>query len=193
MKELEQGLTAQFQEVWPDHLVDEPPVVNQIRTEALRESEARFRALFEQAGAGMAIVDLNYQFLQVNLTFSSIFGYQAEELQRRTFCDLSSAQEGEASTCETQWLLMDSNLTHSLEQPYVRKDGFTIWVKVTVSQVRDSWGNALYYLAVVEDISDRKLAEARLQAELAEKKLLIREMHHRRHHELCSSDPRASG
>jgi two-component sensor histidine kinase len=66
-----------------------------------------------------------------------------------------------------------------MEKRYIRKDAFVIWVNLTGSLVRDGDGNPLHFIAVVEDISARKDAEATVKRSLDEKEVLLREIHHR--------------
>ena len=152
-------------------------------TVTLPEKEKLFQSLFEQAGIGMAIADLKGKFVTLNQSFCQIFGYEEQELQGKTFGDLSlPTTNGEEQLFSPSFLEdkdKNQNTTNSLERLYLHKEGYSIWSKVTISLVRDEFGYPQYYLAVVEDIGDRKQSEAILQASLEEKVLLMKEMHHR--------------
>ncbi|HEY9597247.1 MAG TPA: PAS domain S-box protein, partial [Cyanophyceae cyanobacterium] len=130
---------------------------------ALQESEERFRATFEQAAIGMTQATPEGQLLLVNQRLCDILGYSREELLTKTHRDFVHPDDLETTECCLEQLLTGEIPTFSLEKRYICKDGTVIWVNVTVSLVRDRKGLPKYKLAVVEDISDRKRAEAELQ------------------------------
>ncbi len=123
---------------------------------ALEESEERFRAAFDDAGAGMAIVLRDGQNLRVNRAMCELLGYTEDELLRLTWKDLVHPDDLDHSL--TLWDAFDRGVTTSLrsEKRYFHRDGHEIWVQVILSMVRDHAGNALYFLAQVEDISERR-------------------------------------
>ncbi len=128
---------------------------------ALEESEERFRAAFDDAGAGMAIVTRDGRNLRVNRALTTMLGYTEEELLGITWKDVVHPDDLDASLLN--WEKFDRRDAVSLrsEKRYFHKDGHPIWVQVILSMVRDHAGNPLYYLAQVEDISERRrLAEA---------------------------------
>jgi PAS domain S-box-containing protein len=127
--------------------------------EALRESEVRFRATFEQAAVGVAHVGADGRLLRVNQKLSDILGYSREELLTRTFHDLTHPDDLEADLEYVRQMLANTINTYSMETRYIRKDGSHIWVNLTVAFVRRSSGDPGYFISVVEDICDRKRAE----------------------------------
>lgn len=131
---------------------------------ALRESEARFRAAFEQAAVGMVQVDLDGRLLMVNQRLCEILRYPSEELLQRTFQEVIYPPDLETELAIPQQLLAGESQSCAREQRYVRRDGSLVWVNLTVSLVRNSGGEPEYFLAVVEDIEARKLAEAELES-----------------------------
>lgn len=130
---------------------------------ALQESEERFRATFEQAAIGMAQATPGGQLLLVNQRLCDILGYTREELLTRTHRDFVHPDDLKTTQQNLEKLLTGEIPTFSMEQRYICNDLTVIWVNVTVSLVRDLKGLPKYKLAVVEDISDRKRAEAELQ------------------------------
>jgi PAS domain S-box-containing protein len=120
---------------------------------ALRESEERFRTTFEQAAVGIAHLALSGQFLRVNKSLCDIIGYSHEELLDGTVHDLNApnlisiAQAGALPSS-------------SIEQSFIRKNGALIWVSVTMSLVCDDKGAPIYFIALVEDITERRKADA---------------------------------
>jgi PAS domain S-box-containing protein len=139
--------------------------------EALRQSEERFRATFEQAAVGVAHVGINGQWLRVNQKLCDIVGYSREELLERTFQEITYADDLKTDLNYVRQLLAGEIDTYSLEKRYICKDGSLVWVELTVSLVRESnsgLGEPKYFISVVEEISDRKHAEIALQERAAE-------------------------
>lgn len=125
---------------------------------ALKESEERFRATFEQAAVGVAHVGLNYRFIRLNQKYADIVGYTKEELTEKTFVDITYPEDIEKDVRQAQQLLEGKINTYTMEKRYIRKDGSLVWVNLTVSLVRDERGEPQYFIAVIEDISERKQA-----------------------------------
>jgi PAS domain S-box-containing protein len=140
----------------------------EVRTEqvearrALAESEARFRAAFENAAVGVVLVDPKGSLLRVNDTFARMLGYSSKELETKTFQDISHPDDLAANLSLLKKTLTGEANSYCIEKRYVRKDGRLIWASLTVGCVRKLDGAVDYFLSVIEDISDRKLAEARL-------------------------------
>lgn len=141
-------------------------VTEQRRAEAaLRESEARFRATFEQAAVGMAHVGLDGRFLRLNDKLCEITRYTRAELETRTFGDITHADDLEAEIALAEALREGKIPHYTMERCYIRKDGSTVWVKLTGSLVSDPQGRPDYFIAVVDDITLRKQAERLLADE----------------------------
>ena len=127
--------------------------------ERLRESEERFRATFEHAAIGAAQVGIEGRWLRVNRRLCEIVGYEREELLERTFQDITHPDDLDEDLALVRLLLEDELQTYTVEKRYLRKGGLEVWVNLTVSLVRDSSGEPAYFIAVVEDISERKKTE----------------------------------
>jgi len=130
---------------------------------ALQESEERFRAIFEQAAVGIAQTTPSGQPLRYNQRFCEIVGYTESELLEQAFPNITHPDVREAEAALINQLLTSEISTYSMEKPYIRKDAQLQWVNVSVSLVRDSTGTPQYFIAVVEDIQERKQAEAALR------------------------------
>src|SRR5689334_10134584 len=128
---------------------------------ASRDSEERFRATFEQAAVGMALVGLDGRWLRVNRKLCALVGYAHDEMMRLTFQDVTHPDDLAADLAYVRRLLAGEIETYSLEKRYVRKDRALVWVNLTVSLARTSRGQPDYFISVVEDISLRKQAEER--------------------------------
>ncbi|HEY9650208.1 MAG TPA: PAS domain S-box protein [Coleofasciculaceae cyanobacterium] len=140
--------------------------------EASRESEERFRATFEQAAVGIAHAAIDGRFLRLNQKFCDIVGYAPEELLRRKLQDLTHPLDIQAEWDDWRSLLAGEIDTFTREKRYIRRDHSSVWVNLTVSLVRDDANEAKYFIAVLEDISDRKEAQDILEhseAKLREK------------------------
>ena len=127
--------------------------------EALRESEERYRAIFNNAAAGINLTDREGRFIEVNSTSASMYGYTQEELLGLTFYDLTHPEDVDASRRELLPLQQGTKDSYRLEKRYVRKDGKVIWAELSVSALRDASGEYAATLAVVVDITERKKSE----------------------------------
>ena len=130
---------------------------------ALRESEERFRATFEQAAVGISHVGLDGRWLRVNNRLCEITGYPRDELLAMTFQDLTLPEDLEPDLTLVRESIAGEIDGYHLEKRYVRKGGALIWINLTVSLVRDAdTGDPLYFISVVEDITARKSTETQL-------------------------------
>jgi len=148
---------------------------------ALRESEERFRATFEQAAVGINHAEPEGRFVRVNQKFCDITGYSREELLQRTCQDITHVADIDVDRSYVRSLLAGEINTYTLEKRYLRKDGKSIWVQITASLVRTSQRAPKYFLRVVQDISSRKAAisalwesEAQLREQAQREALLNR-------------------
>jgi len=130
--------------------------------ETLRLSEERFRSTFEQAAVGIAHTATDGRFARINERFCSIVGYTREELLGRSFQQITHAEDLDVDLDKIRQVLAGVMQTYSLEKRYIRKDGSTVWVNLTVSLVREPSGKPEYFIAVAEDITNRKEIEEEL-------------------------------
>ena len=126
----------------------------------LRASEERLRAMFTQAAVGIGVANLDGTFHEVNLKFRSLLGYSSEELQHRTFLQLTHPDDRAATQTEVLRLLDGVIDSYSLEKRYVRKGGGAFWSNTTVTLMRQENGAPSKFLGIVEDITQRKEADA---------------------------------
>lgn len=146
--------------------------------EAQRESEERFRATFEQAAVGISHNSLDGRWLRVNQKLCEIIGYSREELLEKTFQDITHPYDLEADLEQVHQLLVGNIETYSMEKRYIKKDGSIVWINLTVSLVRERWGEAKYFIAVIEDITERKRAEEALRkVREAERQRIAHDLH----------------
>lgn len=136
--------------------------------DALKESEERFWATFEQAAVGIAHVGLDGRWLRVNQKLCQILGYPREELTARTFQEITYPEDLGADLVQAADLAAGRTDSYAMEKRYVRKDGSLVWAKFTGSVQRDSLGTPKHFIAVIEDIGERKLAEGEREQLLEE-------------------------
>jgi PAS domain S-box-containing protein len=139
---------------------------------AVAESEARLRAMFENAAVGVAHVTPDGRWLRVNKAMSRILGWPAEELVTKSFREITHPDDLAVELAHLDQLRDGVIDSYSMDKRNLRKDGTTVWIRRTVSCVRSSDGSVDYLVSVVEDISARKRAEEQVH-------LLMREANHR--------------
>ena len=132
--------------------------------ELVRESQFRMKVTFEQAAVGIALVEPDGHWQRVNRRLCDIVGYTEPELMRLTFQDITHPSDLQTDLHLVQRLL-DSEIPHyALEKRYIRKDGQTVWVNLTVALIRKPNGEPNYFIAIIEDIQGRKDTEEALAA-----------------------------
>ncbi len=120
------------------------------------ESEARFRGAFENAPIGLAFVALDGRFLRVNAELSRLLGYTDNELLNESSLALTHPDDIDDNLAHVWELLHDRTRRFDIEKRYVRADGSPVWVRHSVSLVRDSNRQPLYFIAQIQDDSDRR-------------------------------------
>ena len=129
----------------------------------LRESEERFRNTFDQAAVGMAHVAIDGYFLRLNDRWCDIVGYSREELMTMSFQDLTHPDDLQASVMQLRLFQRGEGRAFATEKKYLRKDKSIVWVNLTVSYVSNPNGVKNYFIAVIEDVTERKRADAALR------------------------------
>ena len=135
--------------------------------EALRESEERFHAIFNQAAAGIAQTDLTGRFTLVNKGYCELTGRTAQELIGRKLQDITHPGDWAANEILLKKLIKEGT-RFVIEKRYLRPNGNIIWVRNSVSMVNNSRPERQYLLAVTQDITEHKRAERALLAAKAE-------------------------
>lgn len=130
---------------------------------ALHSSEVRFETTFEQAAVGVALATPEGRFLRVNRQLCTITGYSAGELTAMSFQDITHPDDLQADLANLRRALAREIDRFSMEKRYVRKDGSHVWVSLVVSLVRKPDGVPDHFIAVIEDITALKRAEAALR------------------------------
>ena len=136
---------------------------------AVLENESKFRGSFEAAASGMALVAPDGRFLEVNRSLCEIVGYAAEELLELTFQHITHPDDLEADLDYVEQMLRGRIRSYQMTKRYFHKRGQVVWVLLSVSLVRTVDGEPLYFVAQIQDITERVTAEAerdRLRDEL---------------------------
>lgn len=144
--------------------------------EALRESEARFRAAFESAAVGMALVGLDSHPLEVNHALVQMLGYSEEEVRIHGFAEFTFPEDVEPNLRLFQQAVAGDIEHYHLEKRYLHKDGYLVWGHLSAGVVRDVMGKPLYFVAHLQDVTKRKRAEEALQASEARYRTVVRNL-----------------
>jgi diguanylate cyclase (GGDEF)-like protein/PAS domain S-box-containing protein len=143
------------------------------RTElALRESEARFRNAFAHSATGLALVGIDGRFLKVNPALPALLGFSDMDLLQTSSQAILHPNDLPAWRANIQDLLAEKRTYFHQEAQYLHQMGHTLWAQVHVSMVRDPQKKPLYYFLQIQDISNRKQAEAALLESEARFRLL---------------------
>jgi PAS domain S-box-containing protein len=130
---------------------------------ALRESEARFRNAFEYASIGIALVGLDGYWRKVNPVLCEILGYGEQELLERTCYSITHPDDLAIDLNYVQQLLKGEIRSYEMEKRYIHKLGHEVWALLSVSLMRDTQYQPLYFIVQIQDISDRKTAAEKLK------------------------------
>lgn len=147
---------------------------------AMRESEERFRLLFEQAPIGIAMADVNGHYLRANRVFCDMLDYREEDVLRLRLLDVSHPDDHEANSRLYRKALANELTSYRLRTRFQRRKGDVIWANLHASLIRSASGQPLYSLSIVENITERVNSEqVRRAHEARQRDALVREVHHR--------------
>ncbi|BBL70398.1 hypothetical protein MoryE10_10040 [Methylogaea oryzae] len=131
--------------------------------ERLRESEALYRATFENAPVGVSHLDLDGRWLAVNDELCEITGYSRDEMLSLRYGDIAEPEDVEADAPAMAALLRGDIPSLNREQRYIRKDGAPVWVHRRTSLVRNAAGDPKHLVVVATDITERVRYEVELE------------------------------
>lgn len=135
-----------------------------ITEEALRNSEQRLQAIFNNAAIGIVEVDMDDKFIYVNDRICQMLNYNREELLGKSVDDITAPEFRDKSSEMNGKLHLGENDLISYEKQYVKRTGEYIWVHVSISTIRDEQGKHLRSIGTVDDISER----VKIQQDLVE-------------------------
>ncbi len=150
----------------PEHFVAVFDVITERKRAetALRESEERFRRVFEEGPLGMFMCGEDGRFSTVNDAFAVMVGYPTAELAGMTMADIAHPDNLADDHLSIQRLACGEIPVYRTEKRYVRKDGGVVWGATTVTVMRKPDGEFLYFLAMVDDVTERAQALEDLRA-----------------------------
>jgi len=128
----------------------------------LARSEDRWRSVFENSAIGVALTDLNGQFIAANPVYQKMLGYTEEELEQLSFLDITVEEDRDLSLELIKELLEGKRRQFQIEKRYRRKNGSTVWVRNSVSVVAGTEQLPGFLMALSEDVTERRLAEEAL-------------------------------
>lgn len=125
-------------------------------------TDARWHAIFDNSTVGISITDRSGHFLATNRAYQEMVGYSEEDLRGMSYMDLTLDEDRPASAAAAgdHWSGLMPNFR--LEKRYRRKDGHTIWVRISVSKAPPEGAGPEIGMAIVEDITEQKLADAKV-------------------------------
>ena len=129
----------------------------------IRDSQKRFKAIFDQAPIAIALLDAQGHPIISNLPLSKMVGYDIDELSKMTFSDFTYPEDVDKDLNQFTELMEGKIPTYQMEKRYVHKDGHLIWANLFVTMLRDEHGLPKEAIGMVEDITKRKKAEARIK------------------------------
>jgi len=134
---------------------------------AIRESETRFRAIFDQSPIAIALLDLQGRPIISNSTMLKMVGYSQDEMSKMKFTDFTYPLDADIDLHHFIDLLDNRITEYSMEKRYVHKDGSLVWAKLFITLLLDENGIPKEVLGMVEDITEsRKSQEAMFESEL---------------------------
>jgi len=125
--------------------------------------EAHFRATIEQLPIGIAHADVDERITRFNSAFCAMLGRSAEELRGKFFAEITYPDDKEGSAAALQRLLRGEVPHYAIDKRYVKKDGSILWAHVTVAPLCDAAGALDGAIGILEDITERKAAEAEVE------------------------------
>ncbi len=148
--------------------------------ETLRESEARFKAMFDNTSVGIALTGLDREIVQVNEAAARITGYPLDELTKINPVDLALPEDRHLADDALKDMISGKRDSMTVERRYKRKNGDIFWGRVTYSLVRGPDRQAMYLIGLIEDINEQKLAAQKLAEQEAEYRRTLEQRVHER-------------
>lgn len=133
--------------------------------DTLAEQEKRFHQAFDHAPIGMALVSLTGGWIKVNRSLTKILGYDEHTILQHTFQDYTHPDDLNSDLEQLSRLLKGEIDSYAMEKRYYHANGHIIWALLSVSLVSDDWGNPLYFVSQIKDISERKRNSETIRAQ----------------------------
>ncbi|MFD1294996.1 PAS domain S-box protein [Lutibacter holmesii] len=127
--------------------------------ESLKYSEAQFRGLFIQSHVGTAIVGLDKRFIKVNESLCNFLGYTENEMLGKTITEFTHPEDTEIGIEDMKRIVKGELSFSKAQKRYLKKDGTIAWGEITISIVKNESKKPLYFLPIIQDITERKNTE----------------------------------
>lgn len=121
-------------------------------------SEQKFRTSFDQSPVGSVIVGLDKHFISCNSAFCNFLGYTENELIGKTISDVTYPEDSEIGMKEIKQLVAREISSSTNQKRYLRKDGKIVWGEITISLIRDENNSPMFFLPIIQDITQQKHA-----------------------------------
>ncbi len=131
---------------------------------AHRALQMKYEAAFEQSAVGMALVDLDGRWLEVNDALCRMVGYERDGLLKLGFQDITHPEDLAEDLALVERMLRGEISNYFLEKRYIRKDRSLLWIRLSVTLAREASGTPRHFVSVIENINHQKLAEQALAA-----------------------------
>lgn len=128
----------------------------------LSKNEAQLRAIFERSSIGIGLLDMNARIIDVNPALCHILGYNYEEVCSKQLVDFV-CEEMTAETGLNYQLFTNNQERFEMERQFLHKDGRLVWAHLNLSLVNTTTSEASFFLAMVEDVTERKRTELKLR------------------------------
>lgn len=158
--------------------------------ERIRESEARFQAIFDNVAVGVAVMTLQRQPVAINAQTEKITGYSLNDLAGVNPVMLVIPEDRNMDVEMFKDLVEGKRNSYVMERRYRHRDGHIFWARINYSLVRDRNGNPDYLVGIIEDIDDQKRASERLAEQEADYLLTLQQRVRERTHELEEANQR---
>jgi diguanylate cyclase (GGDEF)-like protein/PAS domain S-box-containing protein len=132
-------------------------------SQQLRQSEEQFRSSFDNAAVGMALVATDGTWIEVNPSLCAMLGYAEEELIKTDIQSVLHPEELGEHLAQVYRLTQGGAISYNLEMRLLHREGRTLWAQLCASLVRDPKGQPLRLVYQVQDVTERRHAEERLQ------------------------------
>lgn len=141
--------------------------------DALKESEERYRAVFDNVGIGIKVIGIDKRIERANRALTKFLGYTEKELLRLTPLDITHPDDEEVTERLLNAVTIGKVPSGRLEKRYVRKDGRVVWGDISISAIRDAAGNPMAAVEVIADVTQRQESQTALIGSEERMRLII--------------------
>ncbi|MEM7553642.1 MAG: PAS domain S-box protein [Cyanobacteria bacterium P01_A01_bin.84] len=131
--------------------------------EVLQQSEAQFRAIFERSSIGIGLIDMSNRIVDVNPSLCEMLGYTHAQMYGKKFAEYLPPEEVKSDLELYEQLVSGICDRFEMEKKFVHQDSSIVWTDLSISLIEDSNGKPKFFLAIVDDITERKQTELKLR------------------------------